>query len=214
MIAGYKRQVKPVSLNGVQEKSASTDAVLKMELMRAGLLFLMLCFVESRFRLRGGRVFVKDALSEWNRMKTLVKKDLIRAHAPKSSEANISTLPVHQRVIPYIVVSASNELKEAFRPEKGNRDLPDLVEQLLEQATATTAAPPSSGGRTPTVEILCHIDRIYVRIKRAFFKVRNAFQNLKLGTCAVNKSTAEYYYFLYLLTADCGFQITVGVSSF
>lgn len=183
-----------------------------MEMMRAGLVLLMLCFVESRFRLRGGRVFVKDAVSEWNRMKTLVKKDLIRAHAPKSSDGNISTLPVHQQVIPYIVVSASHELKEALRPEKGHRDLPYLVEKLLQQATATTAAPPSSGGRTPSVEILCHIDRMYVRIKRALFKDRNAFRNLKLGTCAVNKSTNEHFYFLYLLTADCGFQMTVSGS--
>ncbi|CAG03340.1 unnamed protein product [Tetraodon nigroviridis] len=55
---------------------------------------------------------------------------------------------------------------------------------------------------------------MFVRVKRAIFKVNTAVQNLKLGTCTVNKVTDTHYYFLYPLTANCGFQTLSAVDDF
>ncbi|KAM7009831.1 zona pellucida sperm-binding protein 3 [Tautogolabrus adspersus] len=56
------------------------------------------------------------------------------------------------------------------------------------------------------IEILCHVDRMYVRVRRELFKTRDAYKYLKLGGCPVNRATTEHYYFLYLLKTDCGFK--------
>ncbi|XP_070684599.1 zona pellucida sperm-binding protein 3 [Pempheris klunzingeri] len=54
--------------------------------------------------------------------------------------------------------------------------------------------------------MLCHFDRMYVRIKKEVFNSRDAYKYLKLGNCPVNQGTTTYYYLLYLLRTDCGFR--------
>uniref|UniRef100_A0A8C4IEI3 Zona pellucida glycoprotein 3c n=1 Tax=Dicentrarchus labrax TaxID=13489 RepID=A0A8C4IEI3_DICLA len=109
--------------------------------------------------------------------------------------------------------SASQDQKEVFKPEKGFRPLPySVMNMLLGSLTGTITTTTTVATTSPKmVEILCHVDRMYVRIKREFFKTRNAWKYLKLGTCAVKASTKEHYYLLNLLQDDCGFQKEVDM---
>ncbi|XP_048104515.1 zona pellucida sperm-binding protein 3 isoform X1 [Alosa alosa] len=89
-----------------------------------------------------------------------------------------------------------------FKPEVGTRALPEPVKQIFLPPAATTAPPPQYGN----VDALCHLDRMYVRIKKELFsKPGDAWQYLKIGTCEVNQATADHYYFLYYLKG-CGLK--------
>lgn len=191
---------------------------MKMELMRAGLLLLLFCFADSQFS-SGDGLFLQDPESEWRRLEMLIKEETMRAPAPESklgkSAPNGGT-PEAKPVPRYVVVPASEVQKEVFKPDKSSRPLPKSVKDMLLKAT-TTAKPPSTGGppaRTPNVEILCHLDRIYTRIRRLVFKTRKAYKYLQVGKCPVNQGTKEHYYFLYLLRTDCGFDKEVGKGVF
>lgn len=179
-----------------------------MELLCVGLVSLLVCFAVSELEIRDPVVY--DLEADWNTISGPERKDLVRASAPQSVITNSSILPVAKRVPLYLIVSSSNDPKEAFKPEKGARDLPDVVKTMLIQALGATTPPPSGGGKKSPLEVRCHINRIYVRIKKSMFKASKAFKNLKLGTCPVNKIYGLHYYFLYPLSADCGFQTEVG----
>lgn len=172
-----------------------------------GLVLLLVCFPDSELKMRSLLEYEPEL--DWNAL----RDDLVRV--PKSADTN-HTLPQSKRVPPFLVVSSSNDPVEAFKPEMGARDLPEAVKEMLLQALgatpATLAPPPGGGGRA--VEVRCHIGRIYVRVKKAIFKVKTAIQNLKLGVCTVNKILDEHYYFLYPLTANCGFQTLVSKGIF
>lgn len=174
-----------------------------MELLFVGLVSLLVCFADSELEIRDPVMYDPDA--DWNRIIGPERKDLVRASAPNSS-----ILPVASRVPLYLIVSSSNDPKEAFKPEKGARDLPGVVKTMLIQALGATTPPPSGGGKKSHLEVRCHIDRIYVRIKKSMFKASRPCKNLKLGTCPVNKIYGAHYYFLYPLTAECGFRTEVG----
>lgn len=172
-----------------------------MKLFCVGLVLLLLWFPGSELKMRS--LLEYDPEVDWNTM----RDDLVQAPVSGTND----TLPASERVPPFLVVSSSNDPVEAFKPEKGARDLPEAVKEMLLQAlgaTPATPAPPTGGGGA--VEVRCHIDRMFVRVKKAIFKVKMAIQNLKLGVCAVNKILDEYYYFLYPLTANCGFQTLVS----
>ncbi|AWP06159.1 putative zona pellucida sperm-binding protein 3-like isoform 6 [Scophthalmus maximus] len=91
-------------------------------------------------------------------------------------------------------------------PEKGARPLPDWSGEILRVPVATSSTT-AAAARAGVVELLCHVDRIYVRIRRDVFKSLNAYKDLKLGTCPVNQGTKAHYYLLYLLKTDCGFKL-------
>lgn len=94
-----------------------------------------------------------------------------------------------------------------FKPEGGTRPLPDAVRQMFLPPAPTKLPSPQYGA----VDVLCHLDRIYVRIKKELFvNPSEAWRYLKVGTCAVNEDTAQHYYFLYYLKA-CGFKYEVEV---
>ncbi|XP_029987498.1 uncharacterized protein zp3c [Sphaeramia orbicularis] len=95
--------------------------------------------------------------------------------------------------------------KKFFKPEKGFRSLPSSVVEIL-RATPSPASPSTPANSKKNIEVLCHIDRMYVRIKKELFNNRYAYRLLKLGTCPVNKDDKDYYYFLHLLKTDCGFK--------
>lgn len=170
----------------------------------------MLCFAKSEVEIRGH--VVRDPEAEWNRV--AVRKDLGRSSGLKSVNTNGSILPVSRRVPIYVIVSSSNDPKEAFKPEKGVRELPDAVKRMLLQASGSTTAPPTGGGTLPRVEVRCHIGRMYVRVRKSTFKVRNVLKNLKLGNCVSNAMFGDHYYFLYPLTAKCGFETQVSKGIF
>lgn len=175
-----------------------------MELIHAGLLLLLFQVAAGQFG-RDASLFVDDPASEWDRMGTIIKEGMMQAPESKLWRSGTSTA---KQVPQYVVVSAADVKKEYFKPEKNARPLPQSVKDMLLGATIA----PTTGGtsRKPIVEVLCHIDRIYTRVRREVFKTRDAYKYLKIGKCPVNQGTREHYYLLYLLTTDCGFNKEVG----
>ncbi|KAG8015138.1 Zona pellucida sperm-binding protein 3 [Nibea albiflora] len=175
-----------------------------MELKHAGFLLLLLCSCVHFRSGAGYGVFVQDPDLEWERMETVIGEKTPRAPAPKAQSSAVSPpTPDAKKVPDYEVISASQVQKELFKPEKGARPLPSSVKEML----LATAAPTTTAGTTrpEMIEVLCHVDRVYVRVRREIFKTRDSYESLKLGTCPVNRGTKVHYYFLYLLKDDCGF---------
>ncbi|KAL6481576.1 hypothetical protein MHYP_G00096560 [Metynnis hypsauchen] len=100
-------------------------------------------------------------------------------------------LPESQRIL------ASDVKEDLFKPERNRRPLPDFIKSILVSPTSPPKVPATSGSRP--VDMLCHLDRIYVRVLKSLFNNPNAWQYLKLGTCPVNQARDEHYYFLYYL---------------
>ncbi|XP_017312899.1 zona pellucida sperm-binding protein 3 [Ictalurus punctatus] len=93
-------------------------------------------------------------------------------------------------------ISSSDVHKLIFKPARNLRPVPALMKSiLLPSPTPATAAPLPSKPRR--IELLCHIDRIYVRVQKSLFTNPDAGKYLKVGTCTVNKDSPKYYYFLY-----------------
>ncbi|XP_038570675.1 zona pellucida sperm-binding protein 3-like [Micropterus salmoides] len=153
-------------------------------------------------------LFLEDPELVWARMETMMSKEMTPAPAPETKllrSASGSGSPEAKNVPQYLAVPASQTLKQVFKPEQGARSLPNLANEMLLVTAAPTPAIGATAG-TKLVEILCHVDRMYVRIRREVFKTRDAYKYLKLGTCPVNKGTKEHYYLEYLLRTDCGFE--------
>lgn len=194
-------------------------AGVKMELMYVWLLFLLFRFASSyHFKSGAGNgLFVQDPALEWEEMETVIGEKMSRGPLPvskllRSASSGGSSTPEPIRVLEYVTVSKSQDQKEVFEPEKGARPLPASVKEMLLGATATPSIKPPA--RKKIVEILCHVDRMYVRIRREVFRTRDAYKYLKLGSCPVNQGTKEHYYLLYLLETDCGFTVKVGEGVF
>ncbi|XP_036413191.1 zona pellucida sperm-binding protein 3 [Colossoma macropomum] len=101
-------------------------------------------------------------------------------------------LPESQRIL------ASDINKDLFRPERNRRPVPDLMKSILLPPTSPPKTSSATSASRP-VDMLCHLDRIYVRVLKSLFNNPNAWQYLKVGTCAVNQATDTHYYFLYYL---------------
>nr|XP_019939325.1 PREDICTED: zona pellucida sperm-binding protein 3-like [Paralichthys olivaceus] len=196
--------------------SGEAAAGEKMEMKHAGLLLLLFCSAYS-YQFRTGRgPFVQDPEAEWDRMATMMDEDMGVAPVPGywrsstgsgSSIPNINTFPEYKRI------SMSKYSKEAFKPEKGVRPLPEWAKEILLVPSTDTATGGSTGttstgttARKNLVELLCHVDRIYVRVLRENFRSRDAYKDLRLGSCPVNQGTKDHYYFLYPLKTDCGYK--------
>lgn len=124
-----------------------------------------------------------------------------------------TTRPPPLKLPESVRISASQLYKDLFKPEKGSEPVPPLLRSILLPPAAVPRAATAGFASTKTVEVLCHLDRMYVRILKSFFTNPSAWKNLKLGTCAVNKATATHYYFLYYLTG-CGIKRGVGEDVF
>lgn len=183
----------------------------KMGLLHVGLSLLLCCSAYSQtFRGTASQdgLFVEDPELEWERMVATIAEDTIPAPAPRAQFKSL--LPEAKKLPEYMIVSKSKDPIELFKPEKGARPLPNLAKKILLPAdgSALTVGKPAG---PKLVEILCHVDRMYVRIKREVFKSRDAYKYLKLGTCVVNQGSKEHYYLLYRLTTDCGYKKEVGI---
>ncbi|XP_062866908.1 zona pellucida sperm-binding protein 3 [Trichomycterus rosablanca] len=105
-------------------------------------------------------------------------------------------LPESQQIL------ASDVQKVFFKSEAGTRPLPDVLKSIL--LPPPTKKPVSVQDSQPkTIEILCHLDRIYVRVLKNLLTSLDAWKNLKVGTCVVNQMTSGYYFFLYAINS-CG----------
>lgn len=175
-----------------------------MELSRFGLVLLLLlvaCFADPFPEVRGRKA--RDPDAGWKKI-NVRRKGPGPPHGPPSDVA----LPDSKRYPVFLITSSSNDHQEVFKPEVGVRDLPPAVKQMLLGAAGATTAPPPDGGQASGVQVQCHIDRIFVRVRKE--RVRGPIQNLKLGSCPVNKISNEHYYFLYPLKAHCGFRSKVS----
>uniref|UniRef100_A0A3B4E5K7 ZP domain-containing protein n=1 Tax=Pygocentrus nattereri TaxID=42514 RepID=A0A3B4E5K7_PYGNA len=103
-------------------------------------------------------------------------------------------LPESQRILP------SDVNEDLFRPERNQRPVPDLLKSILLSPTSPPTVP-SETSASRRVDMLCHLDRVYVRVLKSLFNNPNAWQYLKLGTCPVNQARDEHYYFLYYLNS-------------
>lgn len=95
-------------------------------------------------------------------------------------------------------IRASQLHKELFTPEIGIRPVSELVKSILLPGNPTPKPPQSAAEKK--VQVLCYLDRMYVRILRSVFSSPQASEHLKLGSCPVNKVTTTHYYFLSPLT--------------
>ncbi|XP_061572777.1 zona pellucida sperm-binding protein 3 [Cololabis saira] len=107
----------------------------------------------------------------------------------------------------YLIVSPSNDHKEDLKPEKRTRAVPKWLKKVLLGIPPTIADAAEATQKTDSIELLCYLDKVNIRIKRGIFKSNDAFKYLKLGTCPVNHRDNEYYFLLYSLTTDCGFHL-------
>uniref|UniRef100_A0A673CES8 ZP domain-containing protein n=1 Tax=Sphaeramia orbicularis TaxID=375764 RepID=A0A673CES8_9TELE len=172
-------------------------------------LLVVLCFVnvsQSRSSSQYGPLS-SNPEQEWNKLALDDERAL--AHGPRSKSSSRSSVAQERKVPTYLTVSADMVQKKFFKPEKGFRSLPSSVVEIL-RATPSPASPSTPANSKKNIEVLCHIDRMYVRIKKELFNNRYAYRLLKLGTCPVNKDDKDYYYFLHLLKTDCGFKTEVG----
>ncbi|XP_026025864.1 zona pellucida sperm-binding protein 3 [Astatotilapia calliptera] len=182
-----------------------------MGLMQAGFLFLLFWSACFQFidKAEYG-VFGQDPELDQEKMETVADEDETEDSAPQlkrsASHGDLST-PEAMKLPKYLNVPASYDQKQLFKPERGVRPLPEWARKIL--LASAPAAPVTGGaemGRDNVVEILCHVDKMYVRIRKRVFKSRDAYKYLKLGTCPVNQENEHYYYFLYSFVTGCGFK--------
>ncbi|XP_077427768.1 zona pellucida sperm-binding protein 3 [Vanacampus margaritifer] len=154
----------------------------------------------------------EDAESEWESLQTELETEMDEVPpglVPRPPMFNNRFLrsrsSAPQRAPWYRIVTFSEDPKELFVPEKGVRPVPDSVMEML-LAPPPTVAAPGEAAKSKFVEVLCHVDRMYVKVSKELFSTRDAFKDLRLGKCPVNEGTLEHYHFLYLLKTDCGFK--------
>lgn len=192
-----------------------------MGLIHAGLLLLVFCSTCS-YQVRSGvtrGLFVQKPELEWARMETEISKETMPVPAPKgklwrSALASPSTTPAPKTLPQYLIMSGAGDQKEDFKPGRGARPLSGSAVNMLIGSPSNALQTERIKDPKQLVEILCHFDRMYVRIKREVFKTIDAYKYLKLGTCPVNAGTQIHYYLLYRLITDCGFNQQVSKGYF
>ncbi|XP_034156272.2 zona pellucida sperm-binding protein 3 [Pangasianodon hypophthalmus] len=93
-------------------------------------------------------------------------------------------------------IRSSDVHKLIFKPARNRRPVPALMRSILLPSLLPAIESPLPS-KPRNIELLCHIDRIYVRVLKSIFISPDAGKYLKVGTCPVNKVTPEHYYFLY-----------------
>lgn len=176
----------------------------KMRLLHIELLSLLSCSVFCyQIKSRDGEdPHMQDPELEWKAMKESDEEEK-EAPVPKSWTSSSEA-----RKYPEFVI-VSDDQKRLFKPELGVRPLPASAKKILLHPQVTTI-PEGGSDKSKNIEVLCHIDRMYVRVKRDIFKTPNAFKFLKLGSCPVNAGKKDHYFLLYRLNSNCGFKRMVG----
>lgn len=147
-----------------------------------------------------------DPEVEWNSMEnfTLANDDSESVEFVPRSKGDL-TRPL-LKLPGSVQISAHQLHKELFTPGRGGIPVPPQVREML-LPKVPVAKPAFSGltARRKPIEMLCHLDRIYVRVLKSLFSSHSAHKHLKLGTCPFNKQTRAHYYFLYNLKR-CGLK--------
>lgn len=151
-----------------------------------------------------------DPEAEWDTMESLTlnakdyDSDLVM---PKTKRLFNTNPPL--KLPASVRIPADKLYKEHFAPEMGSKPIPPLVKSILLPTAPTAISGTPVSGAPKVVEVLCYLDRMYVRVLKRFCTSPGARTHLKLGTCAVNKATATHYYLLYPLKG-CGIKREVG----
>ncbi|KAJ3614109.1 hypothetical protein NHX12_017685, partial [Muraenolepis orangiensis] len=82
-----------------------------------------------------------------------------------------------------VQVPAAADYKEQFSPSKGSRTMQDAARQILLVTRGPTTTTAAGSTRNPLVESLCHLDRMYTRVRRDIFNTKTAYKYLKMGSC-------------------------------
>ncbi|KAJ8284938.1 hypothetical protein COCON_G00037880 [Conger conger] len=100
--------------------------------------------------------------------------------------------------------SASAVVKQKKWFHYNNRG-PLSAEAKAVMLPVTAKTPVTAKPLKPMVEALCHLDRMYVRIRKDAVKGRLSWKYLYFGNCRVNAARGAHYYFLYNMTR-CGLR--------
>lgn len=171
------------------------------------IVFLNTNHLVDSFSLEPGEIDPED---EWDSMESLTLSADDYDHDLFMPQPKMHSKPAHPLKLPVSVrIPAAELYKDLFTPEKGGKAMPPQVKSIL-LPTVTAAKPAQSvSSATKMVEVLCHLDRMLVRVLKSFCSSPGMWRYLKLGTCAVNKATATHYYFVYYLKG-CGIKRKVG----
>lgn len=163
-------------------------------------LLLLLWFVVAAQCISDNSLHEEPAADEqWESLMRMVLKDASDGHYFYGRSA----LPSDAYNPPAsMVVSEPETLKELFKPENLTRPLHPQIKNMLLQAKAP---PPTEAPARRPVEILCHVDLMFVRVRVDLF-TQKVTEDLRFGKCKVTVMNDEYYYFYYYLHHDCGFQ--------
>ncbi|KAF5905448.1 zona pellucida sperm-binding protein 3-like, partial [Clarias magur] len=165
--------------------------------LKAVLLLLGLNSLVSPYPFKANRYAPDDT---WTDLEELLPN--YRAKEPMDQGLNTPCPPL--KLPQFQQIDSSDVHKPIFKPARNRRPVPDLLRSiLLPSPMPATETPPASEPKN--IELLCHIDRIYVRVRKSFFTNADAGKFLKVGTCPVNKATPEHYYFLYPINS-CNIQ--------
>lgn len=170
-----------------------------MVLMLVHCLLLLLWFVQGHCS-SDNDWNAEDAEDEWEKLSAVVNnEDASRNgyfYGRSSPIGQVYNPPASQAVL------KAETHKELFKPENLTKPLPLVIKNMLLQAAEP---PPIIAPVRKLIEVLCHIDRMFVRIRREIF-MQDVKKDLRYGKCNVSTSNEEYYYFLYMLDDDCGNQ--------
>ncbi|XP_072240047.1 zona pellucida sperm-binding protein 3 [Leuresthes tenuis] len=169
-----------------------------------GLVFLLFCSYCCG-------VLVKDPESEWEEVKTVTEEEEEGANMPKSKPLSVSddgpSVARAKKLPKYLVVSSTSDHKEDLKPEKRAREVPKWLKNVLLGSPPTLPRAAGATHKSDLLEIQCHFDRIYVRIRKEVFKSQVAYKYLKLGTCPVTYGNKDHYFLMHSLKKDCGFKV-------
>lgn len=99
-------------------------------------------------------------------------------------------------------VSEAETHKRLFEPEMGTQPMPPVITDMLLSA----GSPPLTvEPLRKNPEVLCHLDRMFVRLRRDLFN-QDIMLDLRFGKCYVTVSNADYYFVLHFMNQDCGTQ--------
>ncbi|KAJ8001798.1 hypothetical protein DPEC_G00173170 [Dallia pectoralis] len=126
------------------------------------------------------------------------RPSLSRSHLPHGS-SNYLRLPES------VAIAASEDQTDHFKPERNARPLPHWIQNILLATVPPITAAPT---RRQWIDIMCHIDRISVRIRKRVFTNPKAWKYIKLKKCPVNQvvTDAEHYKFDFYLNG-CGMEL-------
>lgn len=178
-----------------------------MVLIPARLLLLLLWFVSahctSAYNLEDGGGAA--AAEEWENLSKLVYEE------KEDEEGDVNSGYFYGRSAPYVPaynppasqpVSKAETHKPLFQPEGHTQPMPAVITDMLLEAGSLPLTV-EQVRRNP--EILCHFDRMFVRLRRDTFN-QDIMQDLRFGKCNVTLSNAEYYYYFHFVNEDCGTQ--------